>query len=243
MFYYHLQEVCSAHLPQERPAEKGKFPLDTLHTQHGVRCCVPTCSQPLATERCTMHTLVLINTARIATSSCLWTVITTISSSITSYLASVCSRSRQFLLKKIFLPFQRPSNTPSFSLCTHMGTNGRAGKLCHHLNNGGIPIEPICNVLSHKDVLKYLWSIRIIQNFEECNENRWFKKSILLKTTDFLINIAIVFPPIIISSWLILDWKKCLLLVFGAEIASCVCANPGKGAVFLFGISEWHCEW
>lgn len=116
-----------------------------------------------------------------------------------------------------------------------MGTNGRAGKLGLHQNNGGIPIEPICNVLTYKDVLKYFWSIRIIQNFEKCDENWWFKKSILLNTTEFLINIAIVFPPIIISPWLILDWKR--LSVFSLwswDLILCMCKSWERSSVFVW---------
>lgn len=36
-----------------------------------------------------------------------------------------------------------------------VGMNGRASKLCLHQNNGGNPIQPTCNVLSYKGVLKY----------------------------------------------------------------------------------------
>lgn len=124
-----------------------------------------------------------------------------------------------------------------------MGMNGRAGKLGLHQNNGGIPIESICNMLSYKDVLKYFWSIRIIQNFEKCNENWWFKKSILLNTTDFLISLPLYFHPLLFPvGWLETE-KDCLFLLFGAEIASYVCANLGKEVLFLFGIFEWHCKW
>lgn len=131
---------------------------------------------------------------------------------------------------------------PAPSRCMRMGTNGRAGKLCHHQDSGGVPTEPICNVLSHKDVLKYFWSIRIIQNFKECNENRWFKKSILLKTTDFLINIAIVFPPIIISSWLILSWKKVAAFsLWSWDCILCLCKSWERSPVLVWHL--WMALW
>lgn len=116
-----------------------------------------------------------------------------------------------------------------------MGMNGRAGKLGLHQNNGGIPIESICNMLSYKDVLKYFWSIRIIQNFEKCNENWWFKKSILLNMTDFLINIAIVFPPIIISCWLAWDWKRLsVFTLWSWDRILCMCKSWERSPVFVW---------